>query len=377
MHELFIYIGLSIISLLLFSYWYSRQGKVTEKKWLLAQLNHADEDKQKEFVSAIQDIKHQKSKIGTTTLLVSMLIIPATFAIDYLWFHEIPIDQRTAITAGNDIPDLATAIKQLEQKLAENPDDIEGQLLYGQTMMSMQNYPVAVSAYKKANEIAPNSPDILTALAEAVAFNNGTGSFLGEPETYLQQAIEIDPKYQKAMWLQGIVHYENQRYEAAETMWTELLQLVEGPNIQATITKQINMARTALNKPVLATGQNNQTIESTETVDYFVVVSADESINKVELTPNSRLFIYAKQVNGPPMPIAAVPISAPFNWPISVKINDANNLNPQRKLSAFEQVEFSAKLSLSGNATPAEDDVFSQVHIASPSNPTIQLTIKK
>ncbi len=374
MHELLIYLGLSIISILLFTFWFARQGKVSERKWLLAKLNSVDDDKQKEYVSALQNLKHQPTKIISTTVLIGLMIIPATFAIDYLWFHEIPIEQRVSVTAENEAPDLVTAIAQLEQKLVDDPNDLEGQLLYGRSMMSMQNYPKAVAAYKRANEIDPNKADILTELAEAIAFNNNTGSFLGEPEIYLKQAIQINPKFQKAMWLQGIVYYENQQFEAAEAIWTELLAIVETPNIKSTIIKQINMARTALNKPVL--DPNSPTDNpSTSAVEYFVVVNINESINNIELSDNSRLFIYAKEINGPPMPIAAIPVSAPFNWPISVKISDLQNLNPERKLSGFEQVEFSAKLSLTGNATPAVDDVFSNTLIANPSNPTIQLIL--
>ncbi|TDR16334.1 tetratricopeptide repeat protein [Marinicella litoralis] len=375
MDELFIYLGLSVFALLLFTFWFSRQGKSAEKKWLLAQLNDANEENQKQYIAAIQELNQQPNK-GLTILLVSLLIIPATFVIDYLWIHDIPLKQRTSVTTANNAPDLDTAIKQLEQKLAENPDDVDGQLLYGRSMMSMQNYPAAVKAYHRANQLAPDSPDILTALAEAIAFNNNTGSFLGEPESYLKQALEIEPRYQKAMWLQGIVHYENQQFEAAESMWTELLTLVDAPNIRSTITQQINMARTALNKPVMDSS-TNQTTQSPETVTYFIVVSADQSINAIDLPATSRLFIYAKEINGPPMPIAAVPISAPFNWPISVKVGDQQNLNPQRKLSTFDQVEFSAKLSLTGNATPAEDDIFSNTVTASQSNTTVQLTLNQ
>ncbi len=373
MDELLVYIGLSISALLLFMVWFSRQGKSAEKKWLMTQLNDADEHQQKQYFDAIKQLNQQPLKMPSTTFLVALLIIPATFVIDYLWFHEIPIEQRISVSEQPEAPDLATAIKQLEQKLASSPDDIEGQLLYGRSMMSMKNYAKAVKAYKKANEIEPNKPDILTDLAEAIAFNNNTGSFLGEPETYLKQAISIAPNYQKAMWLQGVVYYEKQQFEAAESMWTDLLALVDAPNVQSTIVKQINMARTALNKPVIQPENND--ILPTDALEYFVVVNADESISDMALTPNSRLFVYAKETNGPPMPIAAVPITAPFNWPISVKINDSNNLNPQRKLSSFEQVEFSAKLSLSGNATPADDDISSLGVIAGPSNTTVQLTL--
>lgn len=372
MHELLIYLGISTVAILMFTFWFARQGKVAEKKWLMTQLSSADDSQQKAYITAMQKLKEPQAKFGITTLLVALLIVPATFAIDYLWFHDIPIEQRTISSAENEAMDLATAIKQLEQKLVDNPNDLEGQLLYGRSMMSMQNYPVAVKAYKKANEIKPDDSSILTELAEAIAFQNNTGSFLGEPASYLQQAISIDPNNQKAMWLQGIVFYESQEFELAENIWTDLLAMVDNPNIQSTITKQINQARAALGKPELSA-----TTVSESTAGYFLVIDASEAIKAIEIPANARLFVYAKEVDGMPMPIAAVPIAAPFNWPISVKLTDQQNLNPQRKLSQFEQVEFSAKLSLSGSATPTDDDIFSETIKARNDQSNIHLTLNQ
>ncbi len=76
-----------------------------------------------------------------------------------------------------------------------------------------------------------------------------------------------------------------------------------------------------------------------------------------------------------PMPIAAIPIPQPLSWPMSLTMTDQHNLNPDRKLSSFAQVQFSAKLSLSGSATPAAGDLKSNLVIADKSATNIQLLI--
>ncbi len=382
MNEFLIYAVISLLSLLMFYFWYQRQGHTSEKKWLLEQLNQHSGLEQQPYVDALKKINHKSSNL-TTTVWVGLMLIPASFAIDYIWFQDIPIDQRVSATAvtpenGSKAPDLASAITQLEQKLAENPNDLEGQMLYGRSMMSMQRFDYAVAAYQKANQLAPNNADVLTELAEAIAFRNNTGSFLGEPEQYLKQAIEINPNQQKAMWLQGIVYYENLNYIEAENIWTKLLTQIESPNIKTTIINQINQARVAQNKPVINDGAiDSNTSMNAASNGYLVVVDASESIKNMTLQPSARIFIYAKQVNGPPMPIAAAPITQPFNWPMSIRLNDSNNLNPERKLSSFEQLEISAKLSLSGSATPQADDIDSETQIISKQSASIQLTLTK
>jgi cytochrome c-type biogenesis protein CcmH len=369
MHEFLIYLGISFFSIALFAFWYARQGKVSERKWLMTQLANTDEASQSKYLQRLKQLEQHTFSVGKVSLLVTLLVIPTSFIIDYLWFHEIPIEQRTSAAEAQKIPDLATAIKQLEQKLVENPDDIQGQILYGQTMMSTRDYPKAVAAYKKANELEPNNANLLTELAEAIAFKNNTGSFLGEPEQYLTQAMQIDPKNQKAMWLQGIVYYEKQQFQLAEDMWTELLSMVDNPNIKSTISKQINMARNAMNKPPIETLQN-----AAATPLYTIVVDVDESVKAMNFSENARLFIFAKQVSGSPMPIAAVPVQAPFEWPISVNIGDQHSLNPQLKLSQFEQVEISAKLSLTGDAS-ANDDLSATPVVVTNNTQNIELTL--
>ncbi len=380
MNEFLTYSIISLLSLLMFYFWYQRQGYTSEKKWLLEKLNQHKGEEQQPYVDALNKLNHKSSNLNIT-IWVGLMLIPASLTIDYIWFQSIPIEQRNSVAdtaQGNDTkaPDLASAITQLEQKLAENPNDLEGQMLYGRSMMSMQRYDYAVAAYQKANELAPNNADVLTELAEAVAFRNNTGSFLGEPEQYLKQAITINPNQQKAMWLQGIVYYENLNYIEAENIWTKLLTQIESPNIKTTIINQINQARVAQNKPAINDGSIDL-ITSMSAVNngFLVVVDASESIKNMTLKPSARIFIYAKQVNGPPMPIAAAPISQPFNWPMSIRLNDSNSLNPERLLSHFAELSISAKLSLSGSATPQADDIDSETQIISKQTSSIQLTL--
>lgn len=379
MNEALIYLGIALSSVVLFYLWYKRQGLAAEKQWLLKQIKLTSGQQQKPYVDALSQLKSNSASLSVT-IWMALMIIPASFAIDYIWFQDIPIEQRVSVAdlqnESNQAPDFATAIQQLEQKITENPNDLEGQLLYGRSMMSMQQYGKAVNAYQKANQLDPNNANILTSLAEAIAFNNNTGSFLGEPEQYLSQAIAINPQHQKAMWLQGIVYFENLDYVNAESIWTALLKQVDNPNIKSTITQQINQARQAQSKPPFDPGTQPGTADpGTSAENYLVVVDASEAVKIMTLTPEARIFIYAKQVNGPPMPIAAAPIAQPFNWPMSVRLGDSNSLNPERQLSSFSEVEFSAKLSLSGNATPAADDIKSEVKVGSKQNKSIQLTL--
>ena len=389
MTEWLTYASIGLISLVLFYYWYRRQGRAAEKKWLLQQIK-LQNDNQQACVDALARSKGNPSA-GKLTGLAALLILPTALVIDALWFQDIPIDQRSSQvnnqSNGNNgqqnAPDLATAISQLEQKLAENPNDLEGQLLYGRSMMSLQRFAYAVGAYRKANELEPNNAHIMTQLAEAIAFDNNTGSFLGEPAELLKQAIQIEPNHQKAMWLYGIVLDEQGQYAAAEALWTDLLNLVESPNIKTTLIQQINRARASQGKAELNQAeqtpaddpqQANDSVADTADALYQVVVQGDDSFNDQPLPASARLFVYAKQVDGPPMPVAALVLNPPFKFPMTLQLNDRNSLNGERLLSSFETLKFSAKISLNGSATPADDDIISNEVTTTATDNNINLT---
>ena len=373
MNEFLVYLAICALTLLLFAYWFGRQGQAGEKRWLLEKIQQGGQNQQA-YLDALQELDKQNNNTAIITLIMALLIIPTTLFIDYVWFQEIPISERVSISEANQqAPDLETAIRQLEAKLAEQPDDLEGQLLYGRSMMRLQQFDKAVSAYQLAVSLAPENAGILTELAEAIAFRNNTGSFLGEPEALIQRALQLEPNHQKAMWLQGIIYFEQQQHQAAEDIWTALLPAVTSPGVRNTITQQINQARAALDKPPLQSapqsGDDNRPL-------YDVLVDASEAVRAMNIPGNARLFVFAREVDGPPMPVAAVPLNPPFEWPILVTLTDRNSLNPDRRLSGFTELSFSAKLSLSGSATPAADDVQSAAVINPKTNNTLTLTLE-
>lgn len=333
----YLLIGLSV-SALCYAFWLpqQRQGK---KAWLLKQLQTPNADKEA-LLEALAKVNQTPQAKHKTLLLTILLITPVTLLFQSMWFdnQQAPVNTQTT-NSPDQAPDLASAIKQLEQKLAENPDDIQGQLLYAQSMVAMKRYDVAAKAYEKANQLQPNDAAILTEWAEAIAFRNNTGSFLGQPSEMLAKAIEINPKHQKAMWLYGIVLYEQQQFAEAETLWTDLLAMVDSPGIRNTLLKQINQAREAQGKNPLS---DESPTDVAAPALYGVEVIGEN------IPENATLFVFARSTDGMPMPIAAKKISGPFQWPVAIELSDKDSLQGNRLLSQFETVELSAIISLSG-----------------------------
>jgi cytochrome c-type biogenesis protein CcmH len=74
-----------------------------------------------------------------------------------------------------------------------------------------------------------------------------------------------------------------------------------------------------------------------------------------EAGPEDTLFIFAKAVDGPPMPLAVVRKKV-SDLPVEVILDDSLAMMPSMKLSLFDQVQVNARISKTGNAIAQSGD---------------------
>lgn len=368
MNEWLTYTLISLALGLLFFILMRRQQTVYANRWLLKKIRQEPADNEP-YLQALKELKPNNRQVLKVTLGLLLMVVPVSLYLNYRLFSH-----TDAIQQQQQPPSIEQALAQLEQNLVENPNDLEGQVLYARAMMSMQNFEAAVTALKKAHELAPDDANILTDLAEAIAFKNNTGSFIGEPEKYLQQALAINPYQQKAMWLTGIVAFEKSEFAEAENTWIRLIELIQDPKVKATIIKQINQAKSAQNKPLLTVSADSDSTTETARVTYTIQLDADDAIKSLELPATTRLFIAAKAPAGPPMPIAAVNIVPPFDWPLNIALTDQHNLTSDRQLNDFKEIILTARLSLNGDA--GQSDYQAEEQLVGPKSTDIQMRIK-
>ena len=72
--------------------------------------------------------------------------------------------------------------------------------------------------------------------------------------------------------------------------------------------------------------------------------------------PTDTLFVFARETDGPPMPVAIVRASKK-DLPFTFRLDDTNSMMPSRKLSDVGTVVIVARLSKSGQAMPQSGDL--------------------
>ena len=138
-------------------------------------------------------------------------------------------------------------LAQLQQRMAENPEDPEGWLILGRTLKTQQRYSEALTALTNANRLVPGTPVIMIELAEAKLFASGKHEITGEIRQLIESALVIDPTQQKGLWLLGMAANEEGDYAQAVSTWQKLLdQLDPASGGAARVAQQIATARTNL-----------------------------------------------------------------------------------------------------------------------------------
>ena len=150
--------------------------------------------------------------------------------------------------------------------------------------------------------------------------------------------------------------------------------MVQSDNVRTMLTAQINEARSQLGLPLLAAEGDGGAIVPL----YTAVVTVDEAFKAQMNSQQATLFVFARQSDGPPMPIAARRFDPPFDFPLQLTLSDVHSLNQNVKLSSVENISLSAKVSFSGSATPADGDIISEsVPVSANTDEAIRLHIDR
>ena len=243
------------------------------------------------------------------------------------------------------MPDIATMVGTLEEKLEAEPENPTGWLMLGRSYMVLQRFPDAVGALETALEQDADNPEVMLALADAMAMTQG-GRLGGRPAELVDQALSASPQNPKALWLSGMAANEAGDTEIAVTRWETLLPLIQSdPQSVKEVQAMISNARgedVNTEEPTAATGGLTVTVDLAENV---VAASA----------PDDAVFVYAKAVSGPPMPLAAKRVTVK-DLPVTFTLTDDDAMMPQLTLSSQPQVIVGARVTKSGQAIAQSGD---------------------
>jgi cytochrome c-type biogenesis protein CcmH len=93
-----------------------------------------------------------------------------------------------------------------------------------------------------------------------------------------------------------------------------------------------------------------------------------------QVAPETAVFVYAKAMQGPPMPLAVKRLQLK-DLPVTLSLSDADAMMPSMKLSSFDQVVVGARVSLSGNAVAQNGDFYTEQDSVDSANPPTRISL--
>jgi cytochrome c-type biogenesis protein CcmH len=279
--------------------------------------------------------------------------------------------------------DIEGMLNTLVARLEQDPDDGEGWYMLGRTYQFLKRYPESVAAYEKSLPLGGNqSADVLSSYADAIAMASNR-TLTDKAIDVLKQAVALDPKHVKSLWLLGTAAYQEQNYPVALQYWERLYKVLPPDSDEANqIAGNIGEIRSMMGMPPMANIPASPAVEAApEMSDARIqgTVSLGGAVAS-KVSPEDTVFVFARAASGPRMPLAIVRKQVK-DIPFDFTLDDSLAMNPSMRLSSVPKVVVGARVSKTGNAMPQPGDLevisaVLDVNQSSPLNLIINKVIK-
>jgi cytochrome c-type biogenesis protein CcmH len=279
---------------------------------------------------------------------------------------------KPTATTATTVTDQA-ALVAYQQAVANKPADSASWLAIAQLQRSARNFADANAAFEQVIKLKAMNADAWADYADVSASIAGTLTN-ASTRTALDAALQLEPTHSKALWLKASLAHEERRYAAALKLWQQLRAAIPDSSpdvsiIDANIKEAQSLAGAA--HTTVATTQKASPVSA----QVSGSVALDPAF-KNRVTDGMTLFVYAKAADSA-VPVAAYRTSVK-SWPVKFLLDDTQAMLPTRKLSQFDTVMVSARLSRSGQALAQAGDLQTDViSVATHSGKSAALHISK
>ena len=299
------------------------------------------------------------------------------------------VNETVADANGVGVPSMDSAIAALRSRLEDNPEDVSGWVLLARSLATVGRSSEAADAFARARALTGDDADLLSGEAEARA--RAAGDFSGEPERLLARALELDADNPAALWLSGIAASRRSEHQAAADFWRRALSGIGDAEAAAQLRQMIAVAESAAgvgSAPGAGFAPSSSSAESGEgmgegeglgeggerageraeaAIEVEVSLSPEFSAEGDAGGEEGVIFIFARAVSGPRIPLAAAKRRV-ADLPFVLTLTDEMAMTSQLKLSQFGEVDIIARISRSGRPQAGPGDLYGEARRVSVSD---------
>ncbi|MGH1470246.1 MAG: c-type cytochrome biogenesis protein CcmI [Cellvibrionaceae bacterium] len=249
-------------------------------------------------------------------------------------------------------------LAKLENRVKQKPDNLNNQIMLARTAFELQEFQKAIAAYQNILDERPNSPQVLSELAQVIYISSGS-RFLAPVKELFDRALSIEPNNVQILSLAGFDAYQAGSFQQAIEYWERLLKTLP-PSDQRYATWSQALAE-AKSKVGLSVAESDVKKDGQVSADLpadapFINVSVSLSDDvKLSVSASETVFIYARAAKGPKMPLAMQRLTV-ADLPVTVRLDETTAMAAGMTIKQFPQLEVIARVSKSGNAATQSGD---------------------
>ena len=276
------------------------------------------------------------------------------------------LPQQQGAANDSDLLKSDEELQELEKELAKRPENPNGWWTLARSYTNLRRFPEAEKAYKHLVELVPNEAQLWANYADVYAMAHDR-TLQGEATNMLKKALALDSSNMTALALSGNAAMERGDYVSAINLWQKLyVQLTPGSPDAEMIMKGIQQAHEMVTQqggqampqgsPMQQGGEaaQSKTGSAGSQISGKVTLSP-ELVSKI--SPTDTVFILARAAGGGRMPPLAALRKQVSDLPLEFTLDDSMAMQPQFKLSGFDQIVVVARVSKSGQPVAQPGDL--------------------
>jgi cytochrome c-type biogenesis protein CcmH len=254
----------------------------------------------------------------------------------------------------------AASAARLAKQLARQPDNLEGWMKLGEQYFDLEQYPLAIRAFQRADRLANGTnAEAISAMAETMLAQDFE-NIRGAAGRLFERVLEMEPNNPKALLYSALAALGRGENPTARERFQRMLATNPPQQIRDIVEKQLQAIDAAEMAQAHggATPAGGTAVAADSQAQVQVRITVSPSL-RYEVSGASALFVAARDPNQPGPPFAAKRL--PLDFPVDVTLTAADAMLPQRRISSGQTLDVVARISLSGQPQSASGDPFGQV----------------
>ena len=257
-------------------------------------------------------------------------------------YGERAVMQKGEPLSENELQAFALALRT---KLSQTGDDEIAWMLLGRVAMSLNEFDMAQQSFDKALQMNPANMQVLISYSQVLLLE-GSEASMTRAAGMLSKVLQEEPQNLDAISLLALIAYERKDWVQAKAAFEVLLASMDKADTR------YNMIAQRISE---IEQQQAQNVDVTKSAAIKVTVNISTEL-KNKQPENGILFVFAKALNGSPMPIAVVKLNE-YQFPITVELSDANSMVAGLNLSSAEDIVITARISNDDSVMPSSGEL--------------------